>query len=901
MKPSSRTAADRWDLAYWSLFFFLCALGISPVWVSDLLPLLDAGSHLHLMKIIHDFSDNALYQHHYREVNAIVPYLTYYKAVDWLQYVTDLEQANRLVLTACLLGIPAATHVLLKAVDHNRWLVLGVFPWMLNSDFFMGFFNYLMSIPVFLLVLAAHIRLLRAPSWRGGALVAGLLVFLAITHYLLWGVSLALLPLLALVFGLRKGWLRGVSWTLREVAIVLPSILVLLPWFLAYFVFADGVKTPDQATIHGATWVERMSRIYSGQHLTPLASLTQIFERLFNRFAEQPDHIRGIQDLIFRRHGELISSVWLLGLGLWFMGSVKRARITLGPEQLASMAPDLASPAGGTGTAAATETAENDAPLRWPGTFSEVSRVFVRATTAPAGDVHGTSYAGWVLALVGAAYFVLPQHLSRPIILYGVNFRLVEVLAMLTVVALPVCPLLPARHVRLRVWIGTLAMLVAGVMMPVFTSGTFMLARTEYGSIRDAYGVIPPNRSVLTLRAKRKSSWVEERIFSNIGEYYAVFRGGYVPYSFADSSSKPIITRVEHTLPAPLWYDHSTFGMKPHGRYYDYIAVYRDFGEKPGYWEVALRKWHRVYQRDRWQVYRNPNKAPWPPPTPMEQARTDAVERMIQANLELLGLGPKSTRDLSVDGLLELWQPDLEEMADAIEAKKSGKKGKKRKKRRKKRRRKVSPRDGRGKPVKTRHPRAGRGARGSKPAVDQDQGRDVGGDPLGPARRGFTLPGRFELPSALPTLKVRRGAPGAKPAAPSTGSSPGEPGAPPKAEQVAPPGVLWPRLRGTTPDERPHGAPGPDAGAPQAQPGAAAPRAGAVRLAPSRAQRAWRPARGRDLGFPFPEPARLRARAAKAAAARRQGTTPTPKAAPGSWLDWSPALRAIDAHRRRTP
>ena len=56
----------------------------------------------------------------------------------------------------------------------------------------------------------------------------------------------------------------------------------------------------------------------------------------------------------------------------------------------------------------------------------------------------GTTYICWALVLMLAAYFILPQHLSRPIILYGVNFRLVEVLGILVICALPV-PLGAAR------------------------------------------------------------------------------------------------------------------------------------------------------------------------------------------------------------------------------------------------------------------------------------------------------------------------------------------------------------------------------------------------------------------------------------------------------------------------
>ncbi len=601
------SANQRYDLTWSTLFVLLTLLGIAPIWVTDLLPLLDAASHQHLIRLIHEYDSNALFQAHYEPVRAIVPYLTYYKAVDWLMFLVDVETANRVVLSLCLAALPMAAASLLRALGHNRWLVLGIFPWMLNSDFFMGFFNYLLSIPLFLWLLAAHVRLLRRPGWRQAVAVAGLTVLLALTHYLLWSIALLLLPLLGLVFGTRRNGWRGALLLVRESLLVLPSVLVLLPWFLSYFVLAADARTPDQAAIAGTTLGQRLARLYSGQHLGPIDDVRQLFGRMFDSFAPQTsEHLPAVADLILRRQGEMASFLWLCGLGLWLIGAAKSA-------------PPVTSTEGG----------------------------------ANGQEVRGGSYIGWVLAAITAAYFLLPQHLARPIYLYGVDFRLVEVIGILAVLALPVCPLLPPVQVRLRVWVGTSLMVLVAVLMPLHTAGTFLLVRTEYGSIREAFGSIPPNRNVLTLRMKRNSRWLREMMFSNIGEYYAVFQGGYVPYSFADSSSKPIITRTEASLPAPTWFDHNTFSVDAHGKYYEYIAIYRDLEERPGAWERSLAHWHRVYQRDYWQVYRNPEVAAWPPPTPAEIATSEAEGLILQWAMERIGLAPQGTLPAELVPVLE--------------------------------------------------------------------------------------------------------------------------------------------------------------------------------------------------------------------------------------------------------
>lgn len=565
--PARRT------VVFWLLMVGLTALGLTPIWATDLLPIVDSAPHLHMMRILHELDSDRLLQRYYVKTHAIVPYWTYYKTVDWLAYLMPLEQANRLLLAVCLAALPWSALALIRAAGHSRWLVLGVMPWMLNPDFFMGFFNFLMSIPLFLCLLATHLRLLQAPRWWRAALVAGLLCLLAATHYLLWAIALGLLPLLALLIGTRSGWRRALLWPVRDVLLVLPSIGVLTPWFLRYFVYPQGKATADQvATVQSGGLIKRLSEVFAGVHLGPIDNLVQLFDHLFDTI-DPPAAAANL----WERPGEFLSALWLAGLALWAVGAARK----------------VAEPLPGTAVATSADRGPDDAA-----TAREQA-----SSARPWGD----AYTSLAFVLILAVYFVMPQHLRKPIWLWGVNFRLTEVLAVLAVVALPIHPLRPPVGVRGRVWLGTALMAVTALLLPVATSRAFASARAEYGQIREAMAAIPPGKYVLVLRHHVTCKSLKYTIFNGLTEWYAVMRGGYVPYSFADTSSKPIMQTAEPPLPAPPWDAQEYFSWSAHGQYYDYVVVFREVAGKRDSFEEALPpEAVLVYGDPLWRVYNNP-------------------------------------------------------------------------------------------------------------------------------------------------------------------------------------------------------------------------------------------------------------------------------------------------------
>lgn len=545
---------------FYSLAGLLTLVGLWPIWAADLLPLVDAAAHLHLMTVLHGIPKSALYQQHYDEVHALVPYLSYYKCVDILAHFVNLELANRVVLSLCIAAMPWSVLAYIRAVGHSRWLMLGVLPWMLHCDFFMGFFSYLMSIPLFFWLLAAHARWMQAPTRKRFFQISALLCLLALTHYLLWAVSLMLLPTLGVIFGLRRGWRSALWWPLRETLVTLPSIAILLPWFLRYFVFVQGVATSDLKIKQASGGLfKRIAAIYGGEHLSPLDNLRQIPDFMFDA-VYRSDALR----LFSARPSEILTLLWGSALLLWLLASAQ------------TPVPQAANP----------EQADAK-PLISP-----------------------NSYAGWALGLIGILYFIFPRNLMRPIALYGVNFRFVEVIACLCVAALPLQVWRPPASARWQVRAGALMLVIAAIYLPVATALSFRQDRDVFGQVRAAYAAIPVGKSVLTLRAGRPSRW----FLFTIGEYYAVFRQGYVPYSFADTSSKPIVVNRKTQLPAPPIIDQEAFTWHNHGRFYDYIAMYIETG-MVHQTDFELPPMPIVFRAQNWTIYRNPQPDAFPEPT----------------------------------------------------------------------------------------------------------------------------------------------------------------------------------------------------------------------------------------------------------------------------------------------
>jgi len=200
---------DRWfSISFWAC----CALLAVPLWSVDYLPMVDLPQHAAQISIWTRWSDPEFgYQQIYTQ-NWFTPYLFGYLLAYALTPLMSVNAALTVMITAAVIGVPLATRFLIREVGGNRWWVFAVFPSVFGFSFDWGFFNFLVGVPVALLLLVAALRHAAAPTWRSALLLAAGLVGLFYVHVLLVGYVALILGLI--IVSKREDWkleLRALS------------------------------------------------------------------------------------------------------------------------------------------------------------------------------------------------------------------------------------------------------------------------------------------------------------------------------------------------------------------------------------------------------------------------------------------------------------------------------------------------------------------------------------------------------------------------------------------------------------------------------------------------------------------------------------------------------------------
>ena len=82
-------------------------LAVVPLWSSQALPLVDLPQHLHLISVLHRLDDaSTLYPSVFARRPELTPYLGYYYTVSALHWLMPIEAANRVFLSAYVVGLP---------------------------------------------------------------------------------------------------------------------------------------------------------------------------------------------------------------------------------------------------------------------------------------------------------------------------------------------------------------------------------------------------------------------------------------------------------------------------------------------------------------------------------------------------------------------------------------------------------------------------------------------------------------------------------------------------------------------------------------------------------------------------------------------------------------------------
>jgi hypothetical protein len=239
------TPAVRDRLVYCAALVF----GAAPLWVTQQLPIADLPQHLHLISVLHRLGDSTtLYPELFQRRPELTPYLGYYYSVGLLHWLVPLELANRLFLSAYVVGLPLSLAALLKALGRPSWPSLLALPFAYGDSFAWGFINYCSALPPALLACACFVHALRDERHRArwAALHGAFLVLVLLFHVQVFAFLALALPWLLLVV---KAESSGTWWRARwpALASTLPAVLLFLVWV----VLRAGEPTEVQ---QGAPW-----------------------------------------------------------------------------------------------------------------------------------------------------------------------------------------------------------------------------------------------------------------------------------------------------------------------------------------------------------------------------------------------------------------------------------------------------------------------------------------------------------------------------------------------------------------------------------------------------------------------------------------------------------------------
>ena len=206
------------------LFFAGLALfAAAPLWLVEHPPIQDLPQHLAAIRVLLDHGEASLRFAEYFDVElGRTQYLAYYLAAQLLALGLGVTLANKLLLTAAIVGTPYAMRALLRALNRDEGNALFVLPLTWNAHLILGFLNFITAIPLMLLGLALAVELRRSFTVKR-ALGLGLVTFVAFyTHV----VPFAFLGLGAVMLGVGE----GAKQTLRRWLPLAPAGIASLFW-----------------------------------------------------------------------------------------------------------------------------------------------------------------------------------------------------------------------------------------------------------------------------------------------------------------------------------------------------------------------------------------------------------------------------------------------------------------------------------------------------------------------------------------------------------------------------------------------------------------------------------------------------------------------------------------------
>jgi len=223
-------AARGGTVLFYASLLVLTAVSLWPIWATRFLPMQDYPQHLFLAQVMATYDDPSFnWKEFYRVDLGIRPYVSWYVAMKLLSGIFNIETAGKILFSLYILLISVLALVARRLAPKGclPWGALLLYPFAFNQMYFLGFPNYIISLPLIFLALLDLDSLAAGVSF-GKLLRHGLyLALLFLTHPYSLLVYIALTATSALLLWEKRTQL------LRTLLPAAAVSLVFAVWYLA--------------------------------------------------------------------------------------------------------------------------------------------------------------------------------------------------------------------------------------------------------------------------------------------------------------------------------------------------------------------------------------------------------------------------------------------------------------------------------------------------------------------------------------------------------------------------------------------------------------------------------------------------------------------------------------------
>jgi hypothetical protein len=217
-----------WDagaLAWPALCLCAALAAIAPLWIGRFLPYQDAPQHLAAIRVLADYHSPRFAFEKWFEIDLLrSQYLGFYLPAAILSRFFGPEIGCRLVLSGIALALPAAAWMFLRSFGRDVRLAVLAPALFHTVPLYLGFFNFVESIPATLFVIALFERELQSPGGARAALLAVAAVLLLYLHPSALALALGAAALLAVTAG------AGPRRAARALSPFLPAVALFGSW-----------------------------------------------------------------------------------------------------------------------------------------------------------------------------------------------------------------------------------------------------------------------------------------------------------------------------------------------------------------------------------------------------------------------------------------------------------------------------------------------------------------------------------------------------------------------------------------------------------------------------------------------------------------------------------------------